>query len=58
MSVVGFQVVPASVVQRSPTEYGVSECDREASIMGWHWRTSGDVAPPGGGYKLPVLPIT
>jgi hypothetical protein len=33
-----------SIIQRSPTECGVSECDREASIMrrpwpwgGWVW---------------------
>jgi hypothetical protein len=28
-----------SLVQRSPTECGVSECDREASIMRWPWPT-------------------
>jgi len=27
--------------QRSPTECGVSECDREASIMRWLWPTMG-----------------
>ena len=30
-----------SLVQRSPTEYGVSECDREASIMMRPWPTRG-----------------
>ena len=30
-----------SLVQRSPTERGVSECDREASIMRRHWPTRG-----------------
>jgi hypothetical protein len=30
-----------SLVQRSPTEYGVSECDREASIMRRPWPTRG-----------------
>ena len=29
-----------SLVQRSPTECGASECDREASIM-WSWPTVG-----------------
>jgi hypothetical protein len=28
-------------VQRSPTECGVSECDREASIMRGPWPTGG-----------------
>jgi len=48
VSVVCCQVVPASLVQTSPTEYGVSECDREALIMRRHWRTSGDVATGAG----------
>jgi hypothetical protein len=30
-----------SLVQRSPTECGVSECDREASIMRWPRPTGG-----------------
>jgi hypothetical protein len=30
-----------SPVQRSPTECGVSECNREASIMRWPWPTRG-----------------
>jgi hypothetical protein len=30
-----------SLVQRSPTECGVSECDREASIMRRTWSTRG-----------------
>ena len=33
-----------SLVQRSRTECGVSECDRESSIMRRHWPT-GAVAP-------------
>jgi hypothetical protein len=32
------------LVQRSPTECGVSECDREASVMRRPW-PSGAVAP-------------
>jgi hypothetical protein len=36
-----------SLVQRSPTECGVSECDREASIMGRPWPTRG-----GGGLHI------
>ena len=46
-SVVCCQVVSASdrsLVQRSPTECGVPECDREASIMRWLWRTRGSAA--------------
>jgi hypothetical protein len=30
-----------SLVQRSPTECGVSECDREASMMRRPWPTGG-----------------
>ena len=30
-----------SLVQRSPTDCGVSECDREASIMRRLWPTGG-----------------
>jgi hypothetical protein len=30
-----------SLVQRSPTECGVSECDREASVMRMPWPTRG-----------------
>ena len=43
-SVVCCQVVSASdrsLVQRMPTECGVSECDREDSIMRWPWPTRG-----------------
>jgi len=36
-----------SLVQRSPTECGVSECDREASIMK-SWPTRGCCAGGGG----------
>jgi len=31
----------------SPTVCGVSECDREASIMGWPWPTVGCCATDG-----------
>jgi len=34
-----------SLVQRSSTECGVSECDREASIMRKPWPTRGCCAP-------------
>jgi len=37
-----------SLVQRIPTECGVSECDREASIMRSPWPTSGCCATEGG----------
>ena len=30
-----------SLVQRRPTEWCVSECDRESSIKGRHWPSSG-----------------
>jgi hypothetical protein len=30
-----------SLVKRSPTEYGVSECDREVSILRRPWPTRG-----------------
>jgi len=33
--------VDRSLVQGSPTECGVSECDREASIMTRLWPTTG-----------------
>jgi hypothetical protein len=36
-----------SLVQRSPTECGVSECDREASIMRRPWPTGGCCATGG-----------
>jgi hypothetical protein len=45
VSVVCCQVdVPAScrsLVQRSPTDCDVSECDRESSIMSMPWPTGG-----------------
>jgi hypothetical protein len=45
LSVVGFQVevsaTGSSLVQRSPTECGVSECDREISMMRRPWPTGG-----------------
>jgi hypothetical protein len=34
---VDFSATAWSLVQRSPTEYGVSECDREVSIMRSRW---------------------
>jgi hypothetical protein len=39
-----------SLVQRSPTECGVSECDREASIMRKPWPTGGCCATGGKKY--------
>jgi hypothetical protein len=41
-----------SLVQRSPTECGVSECDREASIMRRPWPTRGCCARWGKNVKL------
>jgi hypothetical protein len=44
-----------SLVQRSPTECGVSQCDREASIMRRPWPTRGCCAIGGkntGGKRL------
>ena len=38
-----------SLVQRSPTEFGVSECDREFSTMRRPWPSGGLLAPGGGG---------
>jgi len=40
-----------SLIQRSPTECGVSECDCEASIMGRPWPTGG-LSLHGGETKL------
>jgi hypothetical protein len=37
-----------SLIQSSPTECGVSECDREASIMGRPWPTRGCSTMEGG----------
>jgi hypothetical protein len=37
-------VTSRSAVQRNPTEWCVSECDREASIMGRPWHTGGSCA--------------
>jgi hypothetical protein len=37
-----------SLVQRSPTECGVSECDRQDSIMRRPWPTGGCCAMGGG----------
>jgi hypothetical protein len=38
-----------SLVQRGPTDYGVPECDREASKMRRSWPTRGCCAMGGGG---------
>jgi len=37
-----------TLVQKSPTECGVPECDRAASIMRWPWSTTGCFAMGGG----------
>jgi len=50
--------VPASgwsLVQRSPNEYGVSECDRESSIMRRPWTTGGLLHD--GKIKVPTIKI-
>jgi hypothetical protein len=52
-----------SLVQRSPIEYGVSECDREASIMKRTWPNGSCCAIKmrikyRKDYKLPIFPIT
>jgi len=39
-----------SLVQRSPTECGIPECDREASVMRTDWPTRGCWASGGGGF--------
>jgi len=39
-----FSVSDRSLVQRSPTECGVSECVRESSIMKRPWPTRGSCA--------------
>ena len=44
-----------SLVQRSPTECGVSECDREAPIMKRPW-LAGAVVSLGGGLLNPLKP--
>jgi hypothetical protein len=44
-----------SLVQRSPTECGVSECDREASIMRGPWPARGCCAVAGGGGDIYYL---
>jgi hypothetical protein len=44
-------VTGRSLVQRSPTECGVSECDREASTMRRPWPTMGAVLPWGKKYE-------
>ena len=55
MSVVCGQVevsaLGRSLIQWSPTKCGVSECDREASMMGRAWPTGGCCAMGGEGKK-------
>jgi len=43
----GISVSGCSLVQRSPTECGVSECDHESSIIRRPWSTGGADAPWG-----------
>ena len=43
-----------SLVQRSPTECGVPECDREATIMMRTWSTGGMLRHCGGDHKISV----
>jgi hypothetical protein len=45
-----------SLIQRIPTECGVSECDREASIMRRHWHNGGLL--PLGGKKRSFPPLS
>ena len=47
-----FSMTGWSLVQRSPTECGVSECDCEATIMRWSWTTKGRCAMGGGIYNI------
>jgi len=51
-----------SLVQRSPTECGVSECDRETSIMRRPWPTTGSCimgeGGGGGGWNISCFPAT
>ena len=44
-----------SLVRRCPTERGVSECDREASIMRRPWPSRGCCAMGGGCYVSACL---
>ena len=49
--------VPASglsLVQRSPTECGVPECDRETLILRILWASKGRCAMENGGGDVPV----
>jgi len=39
-----------SLVQRSPNDYGESECDIEASITRWSWPSGGMLCHGGGEY--------
>ena len=43
-----------SLVQRSPTDCGVSECDREISIMRRPWPSKGFLRHEGGIMKLMI----
>jgi len=52
---VEFPASGRSLVQMSPTECGVSECDRKVSIMRRPWPTRGCCAMGGGGgHEVPV----
>ena len=46
-----------SLVQRSPTDCGVSECNREASIMRRPWPTGGCCAMVKTGTSIVDLPV-
>jgi len=49
LCVLRFSAVGQSLVQRSRTECGVPECDREASVLNRSWPTTlWTVAPRGG----------
>jgi hypothetical protein len=52
LSSIGLSASGWSLIQRSPTECGVSECDRESSIMRRPWPTRGCRAMGGGGEIL------
>jgi hypothetical protein len=43
------QVEVSAFVQRGPIECGVSDCDREASIVTRYWPTRGCCVTGGGG---------
>jgi len=51
---IGFSETGRSLLQRSPTECGVSECDREALIVMRLWSTEGCCAM---GKKLELVEL-